>query len=161
MDAYIDEAAAIYADFKHRLYKDDSFKELGDDDRLDFFQRRYAKFAKTFPIVIRYMVQLRRFSTRAFKKFIEIMKKKPYRSEDEFCKRQADYVKLLYMETTNTHNVKESQRVWKKTYEMLTEEIKAFKKAEEVVKKRLEESNTINSHERRRELKKLLARDDP
>ena len=156
MDNYIKEAEVIWLDFNNRIKNDPVFKELDSDKQLEFYQKNHHGFTMTFPIVLRYMIQLKQYRRKAFIKFIKKMTTKPYRSELEYCERQADYVKYLYMEISPSHNMKDAQDVWKKAYDMLAKEVEVFKKAEDKVKEKLEKNNNQNSIEKRDELKKAL-----
>jgi hypothetical protein len=157
MDQYVKDAKMIYADYKVRIVSDDMFKKLNIEEKLDYYQRQYHDFTMTFPIVLRYMIQLDQYSTKAFVRFVKRLQKKPYKSELEYCERQADYVKFLHLELSNKHDDKEmAQKVWKQTYDMLVAEIKMFKEANEKVKLKTEKNNNQNNIEKREELKKYL-----
>jgi hypothetical protein len=152
---YIDDAEMIWKDLKKNI-KDTKFNSLNIDEQLEVYQKKYNDFTMTFPIVLRYMVQLKRYKKKAFENFLKKMRANPYRSELEYCERQADYVKYLYMETTKNHDMEEAKRVWRETYEMLAKEVKLFKKASEEIKRKTEKNNKRNNIEKREELKKLL-----
>ena len=154
---FLDKAAEIYKDFKHKIKKDQDFKELEPDKQLDYFQKKYRYFGLTFPIVLRYMIQLKWYSTKAFTRFLKKLKTNPYKSEDEYCQRQADYVKFLYMEMNKHCNTKKAQEVWTDTYKKLLLEVEMFKKMAEKIKKKTEKNEIKNKKERREELKKLMA----
>ena len=156
METYVKDAEAIWSDFNDRLKNDATFRDLDPDNQLEFYQKNHHRFTMSFPIVLRYMIQLRQFSKKAFVKFVKKMTAKPYRSELEYCERQADYVKYLFMELSPSHNMKEAQAIWKNTYDMLAKEVEVFKKAEEKVKEKLEKNNSQNNIEKRKELKKAL-----
>ena len=156
MDTYLADADRIFNDFKTRLSTDETFRSLDSDKQLDYYQKNNHEFSMTFPLTLRYMIQLKQYNKKAFAKFIKKLQSNPYRSELEYCERQADYVKYLYMETSSDHNMKNAQQVWKNTYDMLAAEVKMFKDAEEKIKKKLEINNEKNEEERRDELKKAL-----
>jgi hypothetical protein len=156
METYIKDADTIWGNFKERLKVDSEFKNMDPDDQLNFYQKNYHRFTMAFPIVLRYMIQLQQFNKKAFAKFVKKMMSNPYRSELEYCERQADYVKYLFMELSPSHNMKEAQAIWKKTYDMLAKEVEVFKKAEENVKEKLEKNNSQNNIEKRNELKTIL-----
>jgi bacterioferritin (cytochrome b1) len=124
--------------------------------QLEHYQKNNQRFASTFPIVLRYMIQLRMYHEKAFVKFIKKMQAKPYRSKLEFCERQADYVKYLYQELTPHYPENEAKRIWKQTYDMLEKEVKMFDDAEKKVKEKLEKNNITNENEKRNELKNIL-----
>lgn len=153
---YVKDAMSIWSDFKKRMRSDSIFAELDIDKQLEYYQKLHHNFTMTFPIVLRYMIQLRKFSKKAFVKYLKKLRANPYKSELEYCERQADYVKYLYIELSDTHNMKEAQAMWQQTYDMLVAEVEIFKKANEKVKKKLEKSNVQNSLEKREELKKAL-----
>jgi hypothetical protein len=156
METYINDADDIWGNFKERLKTDPGFRNMNPDDQLNFYQKNYNRFTMAFPIVLRYMIQLRQFNKKAFAKFVKKMMANPYRSELEYCERQADYVKYLFMELSPSHNMKEAHAIWKQTYDMLAKEVEVFKKAEERVKEKLEKNNSQNSIEKRNELKTVL-----
>jgi hypothetical protein len=156
METYVNDAEEIWADLKNRLKDDSSFKKLDDDGRLEFYQKNHHTFTMTFPIVLRYMVQLRQYHKKAFIKFIKKMTAHPYRSELEYCERQADYVKYLYMELTPRYTMDKVREIWKQTYDMLKNEVDVFKKAEKTVKEKNEKNNNMNNMEKRKELKEAL-----
>ena len=156
METYLKDAEVIWSDFNNRLKNDKDFVKLNPDERLEFYQKNNSNFTMNFPIVLRYMIQLGQFSKKAFSRFIKKLLNNPYRSELEYCERQADYVKYLFMELSPSHNMKEAQEIWKKSYDMLAKEVEIFKQAEETVKEKMEKNNNQNNLEKREELKKLL-----
>ena len=155
MDTYKKDAKDIWDDLYIKL-KEDKFRSMSLERQLEFYQKNNQRFASAFPIVLRYMVQLRMYHEKAFVKFIKKMYAKPYHSKLEFCERQADYVKYLYQELNQHYPENEIKRIWQQTYDMLADEIKIFDDAEKKVKERLEETNITNIEERRMELKKIL-----
>jgi hypothetical protein len=159
MDTYVKDADAIWLDFKTRIKNDNLFNSLSPDKMLEFYQKNNHQFTMSFPIVLRYMIQLKQYNRQAFIKFIKKITAHPYKSELEFCERQSDYVKYLYMETTPRYTMSDANAVWKRAYDLLSSEVTAFKEAEKHVKDKMEKSNTQNSNERRRELKNMLGMD--
>ena len=155
MDTYLADAKSIYNDLKQQELKY-SFKTMDPAKKLDYFQKKYRKFATSFPITLRYMVQLGLYHQEAFRKFIKKMMARPYRSEEEYCERQADYVRYLYTELGMTRDHKHAQAIWKETHDKLLEEVAIFREANEKVKKKTEKNNEINSIQRREELKKAI-----
>lgn len=156
INSYVDDAGRIFKDLRQRLETDKKFRELDSDSQLDFYQKNNHEFAMLFPITLRYMVQLRLYNKKAFTRFVKKLNSTPYKSELEYCERQADYVKYLFIETSSDHDMNKAQRVWQDTYDMLVSEVEAFKDAEEEIKKRMEAGKNINNAEKREELKKML-----
>ena len=98
MEQYLEDADTIFKDYKTRL-KDTNFNTISPETRLSFYQKKYPQFTLSFPIVIRYLIQFGMYKPKAFSRYIKKLQNKPYKSELEYCERQADYVKFLYMES--------------------------------------------------------------
>jgi len=177
MDSFTNTANQIWSDFKNRKKTDVVFKRLDINKQLEYYQKTYKAFHQVYPVVLRYMIQANSFSKKGFKILnksetkrempkgneLETLKEEFKRLNNElkvseiiWCRKRARYVKQLHMENSRSHNAKEAQKVWKKTYNMLIEEIKVIKKAEEEIKKKNEKNKKINSKQRREELRKLL-----
>ena len=156
IDKYVEDAEDIWLDYRTRKKSDLKFINMSIDDRINYYQRVYNKFALAFPVVLRYMVQLGSYNRKAFRRFVDRLTNNPYRSELEYCERQADYVKFLFMENNKSHSMKEANNVWKKTYDLLVKEVEVFKKANEDAKKNLEENKIRNNIEKRKELKRII-----
>lgn len=155
MEYYVKEANDINKDFRRRLNTPE-FKALGDEKWLAYYQKKNKKFATTFPIALRYMIQLGQYKEKAFRKFLKRLQHKKYKNEREYCERQADYVKYLYIEVTDHHDERMAKEVWTKTFDTLWKETIVFKEAEERIKKKNEKNEKTNALERRNELKELL-----
>jgi hypothetical protein len=155
METYLRDADEIWSDFNLRS-KNSDFEQMDTNGIIEFYQKRNEKFAMTFPIVLRYMVQLNQYNRKAFERFIKKLTSNPYRTEMEYCERQADYIKYLYMEQNTHYKIKNAQVIWQQAYDMLAEEVKMFKEADKIVKQKLENSNNKNRLERREELREFL-----
>ena len=156
MDTYLSDADSIFNDFRNKIKTDHVFRDLSSDEQLEYYQKQNHEFAMTFPITLRYMIQFRQYNRKAFEKFIGVLTAKPYRSVLEYCERQADYVKYLYMETSTDYTDEIAEELWKKTYDILAAEVEMFEKSEKMIKDKSEKNDTMNDAERREELKMLL-----
>ena len=155
MDQYLEDANIIFKDYKNRL-NDSSFCDLTPDEKLAYYQKKYSQFTMSFPIVLRYLIQFGMYKPKAFSRYIKKLQNKPYKSELEYCERQADYVKYLYMETNQHYNQQEIKELWTEVYNSLVKEIELFKQAEKTVKEKHEKNNIKNLEERRKELMKMI-----
>ena len=153
---YIEDANHIWKDFIKRDREDVKFAELNCDKQLEYYQDKFHRFTMTFPIVLRYMIQMKQYRQKAFEKYIKKLRAKPYRSELEYCERQADYVKYLFMEINKSYTMTDAKAVWTRAYNMLAREVEIFKKANEDVKQRMGVDKARHSQERRAELKRFL-----
>jgi len=175
MDTFSNTANLIWSDFRNRKKTDMQFKSLNINKQLEYYQKKYERFTRSYPFVLRWMIQTNSFSKKAFKKMCDNKHTRPKGKEMEtlkdelkrlnnelkvseiiWCRTRARYVKRLHMENSRSHNSKEARRVWKNTYDMLIEEIKVLKQAEEKIKKMNEKNEKMNNDERRNELRKLL-----
>jgi hypothetical protein len=154
-DVYMRDASNIFKAFSDEL-KNADFAKLEPEAQLKIYQQRHGEFAKTFPIVIRYMIQFRQYKPKAMRRFLKKLHDSPYRSEAEYCERQADYAKYLYMESVPHYSAKVAGEVYADVRQSLLDELKAYKEMLEKIKKKTEEGELKNAEERRRELKDLL-----
>ena len=74
----------------------------GDDDRTERFmteiRKDHKEFCESYPIVLRYMCQMRQFSAKALQKYLAKIAAKPWSGQEEYLDSQADYVVILYKE---------------------------------------------------------------
>lgn len=96
VDDIIDEAIIIWKKAQthfHNIARDDIdgmcalMSQLRDEHR---------QFCQSYPIVLRYMCELREFSVRAFRKYLRKIEKHPWKTEAEYLDSQVDYIVLLY-----------------------------------------------------------------
>lgn len=59
---------------------------------------KYKEFGTSFPLILRWMVQMNRYSEKAFKKFLIKYSNSSISSKKEFLILQADYIVYLYEE---------------------------------------------------------------
>lgn len=156
METYVSDANAIFAEYKSLLTVDTRFANLSPGEQLSYYQKKKPIFAKTFPITLRYMIELGTYNEKAFRKFIKKLQDHPYKSETEYCERQADYIKFLYIETNAGCTKKEAKSIWKCAKDILIEEVNTFKNAMETIKKKNGKNDALNDIEKREELKKEL-----
>ena len=70
----------------------------GNDRLLEALQAEFADFNKSFPLVLRWMVQMRKFRPKAFKKYLLKHASAKLDSRQAFLELQAEYLVLLYRE---------------------------------------------------------------
>lgn len=68
----------------------------GNDELLSELQEKYADFTKSFPLVIRWMVQARQFSAKALKSYLLQHANTDMSSRESFLRLQAEYLVLLH-----------------------------------------------------------------
>jgi len=120
------------------IYKDvkdiEEHKNKNSDEKLKYFQDKYADFGKTFPIVLKHMVTSGYFYKDVFERFIKLSQAKPTHSMDEFQNRQADYLTMIYRKEHEHCGAKEAAKVHNMYYTQLKNEEKHMKRVMDSVK---------------------------
>jgi hypothetical protein len=100
--------------------------DAGNDRLLEAIQADYKDFSTSFPLVLRWMVQLRKFSAKAFRKYLLMHATANLDSRRAFLELQAEYLVLLYREE-HLHPDESSVRKYRDSVvETLLEEDKTF-----------------------------------
>jgi hypothetical protein len=111
----------------------------------------FVDFVKDYPITARYIICLGQYSARAFRRMLDKTRRmmanlppsdkrpKGY-MEDEWIKRQADYVRYLWEDYQGKHVdlVSGGSKIWNETYKKLREEFDDFRNNYEETKKSVE-----------------------
>ena len=164
IEKYTADAKVIYKDVVQHFTGFAEYDTLSNEkqmkyleDLLEYYQAEHPRFATTFPIVLRYMVQIQQYDEKAFVKYLKRLQAMPYKTEEEYCQRQSEYIMYLHMAMNPKSKKKENQSVRKEACALLVAEVTAFKDAREKAKEKQEKNNGMNNIEKRAELKKLLA----
>lgn len=124
IDYIVNEATQMWKESKRRNIK---FGDLDAADALmNEFRKSNPQFCKSYPIVLRYMVQMKQFSPDALRKYILKIKENPWKNEEDYINSQADYAVLLYKATTRW-NKTEASRIHTGVKLMLKRETEIFK----------------------------------
>ena len=151
MQVALIEAEKLWLELRTVLANNsEAYFKLKDEEKLNMFKSDFGEFQKEFPIVSRYIICMGQYKRKAFEKYLkkckntipnmqERMKDKNY-MQNQWIERQADYVRYLWEEYQDGRvNRKESNKIWRQTYESLKKEFKDFrelyKKTEEKVKR--------------------------
>jgi hypothetical protein len=100
----------------------------GNDKLLESLQAEFSDFSTSFPIVLRWMVQMKKFNARAFEKYLLKHAAAKLDSREAFLELQADYLVLLYREEHKRPDENLVRRYRSSIIEQLLEEDKAFQK---------------------------------
>lgn len=161
------EAQNLWSAIKKKS-KDPEFVSLPDKEKIEAFSIEYKDFHQEFPIVSRYMICMGQYSAKAFKRYLIKIKnfkhpevrEKGY-MEDQWVRRQADYVRYLWEAYQRGHyNNAESQRIWKEAYQTLKKEFIDFKEMHKKIEKDLETEKKKNKGELINELFNRLSSGD-
>lgn len=139
VDDVVDEANKIWGEVKKM-----PVDNLDSVDRiLSDLRRTHREFSISYPIVLRYMVQMKAYSPKALRTFLERMKYHPVRSHDDYLESCVDYITILYKQTQGHWDRREAENVRKNIRQTLFTERekmkKDFERIEEIVNAREEE----------------------
>ena len=147
-DQIVDIANSMYSVLKELFHADvearkesrkEIFMPLSDKDKLEYFREKLdcKEFMAEYPIVSRYMIVHGQYSNKAFRRMLDKIRKvvhpppdqrAPNYMEDQYVRRQADYVRYLWEAYQKGHyNTGEAQAVWESTYKRLKGEFDDFR----------------------------------
>lgn len=149
IDELIKKLDTLWAAVKKHVKATPEFKELDDKKKLDFFRKSFPTEMDEHPIVTRYMICLGQYRSKAFRRMLEKTKRmvhpppekrdKGY-MEEQWIRRQADYVQYLWEEYQRGHySMAERNWVYQEAYNRLKGEFDDFRDMHKEVEKRIEE----------------------
>lgn len=165
----VQKANEIWKVLKAYVAVNPDFKALKDQDKLELFRTKcgYAMFMDEFPIVSRYMVCHGQYSSKAFDRMLMKIektvhpppdKREPNYMEDQWVRRQADYVQYLWESYQKRHqNTAERQWIWKYTYDNLKKEFDDFRNMHKEIEERVKTEKKTLAGQNARELLMRLA----
>lgn len=151
-EALLDIAQEMWNVVRDLIKNKTGFSQSSDKEKLEFFADKlnYKEFLDEFPVVARYMICLGQYSKKAFGRLLDKVRiahnnmppphqrPKGY-AEDEWVKRQADYVRFLWEAYQPPHyDRSQGAAIWQDAYEKLKGEFDDFRlsydQAEKTVK---------------------------
>jgi hypothetical protein len=90
-------------------------------------RKEHNNFCQSYPIVLRYMCEMREFNPKAFRRYLMKLEKHPWKTEEEYLDSQADYVVMLYQATHPRWNKTDVNRLKTNIRNLLQSEHKQFK----------------------------------
>jgi hypothetical protein len=160
IDEIVDEGIEIYNKFRGICKKE----KIGVTDEkklselLSHFISEYREFYASYPIVMKFMIELGQFSYKAFKRYLLWQKEHPYKSHKEFNEGMAKYLGLLYKAKNPHYKEKDAQAYEKNARDSLNEELDNFEKEYEKAKKETDRTKKMLADEKRSELIAVLQR---
>lgn len=145
----LDLADKIWIDVNDNIKKNPSeWNQLNEKQKLDPFIDKYNEFATSYPIILKYMVFQRQYSSIAFKKFLEKCRRnlpgqmaKHKEILDVRFQNQAFYIKQLYIENKKKMghhiNYKIADKVFNETLSNLRKEKSEFEERYKEIKKKI------------------------
>jgi hypothetical protein len=161
MKIAMEHGLALVNDIYSVIRTNKAYLNMEDKDKMKFFTNNKSEFQKEFPIVSRYAICMGQFHPKAFKKYLDKCKNYKYEefenrtkgyAEDQWVRRQADYVRYLWEEYSNHYNIKEAQGVWQHAYDTLKKEFSDFRDLHKQTEEKLKKESSVNQKELAKEL---------
>ena len=130
--------------------------EEGNDALLRELQDRHRDFGQSFPLVLRWMVQVRSYHPRAFEKYLAKHAGLRLGSREEFLRLQAEYLVCLFREKTAHADERAVKQYRESVVQALMAEDKEFMRVSEAVEAEMAAQARDVDRERRRALYEAL-----
>ena len=132
--------------------------EKRNDALLATLQNEQKDFNTSFPLVLRWMVQMRSYDARAFRKYLDKHSGADLSSREAFLELQADYLVLLYRETHGHVDEKFLTNYRRSIIDSLLAEDREFLRMREEVEAEMKVKEAAADQERRQALYEYLMR---
>lgn len=133
---------------------------LGDTDAANEMiarmHKEHREFCVSYPVVMRYMVEMQQYHSGAFEKYLRKIAIHPWRDEDGFLESQADYVTFLYRETHPRWTIREVATLRANILETLRTEHREIKELGERITAEVEEKEARLMNRSRASLREWL-----
>lgn len=106
--------------------------KIGDEKStsalMNDFRETNPQICQSYPIVLRYMVEMQEYTSKAFFTYLQKINSKPWKNEEEYLDSQADYVVILYKDIHPRWKTNDVNQLWKNIRDSLKKETEVFKK---------------------------------
>lgn len=132
-----------------RLNNKEAFDKLDDDKKIKMFINDNNKYLyEKHPLVIKYMILLNMFHTKALSKYlykvrnIKLNKQKSHNNQaiirDKWFETQADYIKYLYSILYPKYSSADLKKIWESTYLTIKKEFNLLEEEHKRATKKIE-----------------------
>ena len=126
--------------------------ENASEELLTLLQNEFKDFNNSFPLVLRWMVQTRQYSSAALSKYLKKHSTATLDTRESFLRLQAEYLVLLYKENNSHQNGAAIKNYRDSIVKQLLDEDKKFMKLQEIAANELTELQTAVDKERRQNI---------
>jgi hypothetical protein len=142
------------------VVKDERFASVDPETRHKVLSQKYPNFAQAYPVILRFLARDLKYHEKAFRRFLDKLRKDPGKGMQGFMERQADYARYLYEadEKANGrhYNAKKATAIWRSEYESMKRASDKIKKDEEMAKNEFEKENQEALKQKKDELYNFL-----
>ena len=156
IDNVISEGKKIFRDYKKRIKNDKEFQKLSHQARYEYYMKMHTDFARQQPLILRHIASFGMFNEKAVELYFKKCFSKQTESDEEYCERQADYVKFLYMYSGKHVPQNKLNEIWEHTKKHMMDELKASAKEKKMIKEQREKNKAANDIARRENVKRLI-----
>lgn len=158
INAIAKEAGAIWMDYQKRSKEDSQFNKMNPQSKFEYYMKMFIDFTRQWTIVTRHIASYGMYNEKAVRLYVNKCITMPYKTEEEFCERQADYVKYLYMYGKNHYPSNKLKEIWTTTKKCLMEELESSRSENEIIKNRRKKNKITNDIARRDNLKQVVSK---
>jgi hypothetical protein len=130
----------------------------GNDKLLEKLQAEHRDFSLSFPIILRWMVQMRLYKPRTFKLYLIKHATADFSSREKFLEMQAEYLVLLFKSNNRNVTADDVRRYREECVKKLLEEDKKFMEVQEEVAAQRKAEAAAADQDVRRRLVEFLAK---
>lgn len=156
IDDVIAEGRKIYNDYRERVKNDEQFKSLSHQARYEYYMKMNIDFARQHPLILRHIASYGMFSEKAIKLYFQKCFRNNTTSDEEYCERQADFVKYTYMYSGKHVPQNKLNEIWAHTKKHMMDELEATAKEKIMIKEQREKNKVSNDIARRENVRNLI-----
>lgn len=153
----IREGKIIYSDYVKRMRGDAEFANLDYQAKYEYYMKIYIDYARQNPMILRMIASYGMFSEKAIRMYFKKCFNKPIKTDEDYCERQADFVKYNYMFCGKHIPAARLNIIWANTKKSMMEEVEFNKKETKETRDRRAKNKKENDSMRRDNLKKAIA----
>lgn len=124
-------------------------------DTMEELRKQHPQFCSSYPIIVRYMVQMRAYSRGAVDKYLQYIEKNPWDTEEKFLEAQSKYVFYLMRALKPKMPRQEIFKIQAGVIDTLRKEASEFKTNVGRAKERADITEEAYARARREELIKM------
>jgi hypothetical protein len=155
-DKKINELITLAKKIWKRIIEINLKKEYPQEMLLNVMQVEYNDFFLSFPLVLRWMVEVNQFKITAFKRYLEIFLDSEIQTKEDFLKLQGKYLVILYKELNPSFSEEKILRYEEEINSLLVLEDETFKQMEKEALEEIKEESKKASDEKKEQLYNML-----
>lgn len=154
----IDELTTLAKKIWKRIIEINLKKEYPQEMLLNVMQTEYNEFFLSFPLVLRWMVEMNQFKVTSFKRYLEIFLDSEIKTKEEFLKLQGKYLVILYKELNPSLSDEKILLYEEEINNLLSLEDETFKEMEKEALEEIKEESKKASDEKKERLYNMILR---